>query len=136
LALIPVYIGQRNSYDSFDGEGKMSKDLFLKIISREIPAEIVFENEKILAFRDINPQAPVHILIIPKEFIETADDLLSEHEGIAGQLLLVATEIARKEGLSEKGYRLVMNCKEDGGQMVHHIHMHLLGGRQMQWPPG
>jgi histidine triad (HIT) family protein len=114
----------------------MSKDLFIKIINREIPADIVFENEKILAFRDINPQAPIHILIIPKEHIETTDDLRAEHEGIAGQMLLVATEIARKEGLSEKGYRLVMNCKEDGGQMVFHIHMHLLGGRPMLWPPG
>jgi histidine triad (HIT) family protein len=114
----------------------MSKDLFQKIISREIPADIVYETPEILAFRDINPQAPVHILIIPKEHIETTDDLVPSHENLAGKLLLAATEIARSEGISEKGYRLVMNCKEDGGQMVYHIHMHLLGGRQMHWPPG
>ena len=114
----------------------MSKDLFLKIIRREIPADIVFETEDILAFRDINPQAPVHVLVIPKVHIETTDDLEEAHERIAGKLLLAATEIARREGLSEKGYRLVMNCKDDGGQMVQHIHMHLLGGRPMLWPPG
>lgn len=114
----------------------MSKDLFLKIIRREIPADIVYETPEILAFRDINPQAPVHILIIPKEHIETTDDLTASHEKMAGKLLLAATEIARSEGLSENGYRLVMNCKEDGGQMVFHIHMHLLGGRRMHWPPG
>lgn len=114
----------------------MSKDLFLKIISREIPADIVYETPEILAFRDINPQAPVHILIIPKEHIETTDDLTVSHEKVAGKLLIAATEIARNEGISEKGYRLVLNCKEHGGQMVFHIHMHLLGGRQMHWPPG
>jgi histidine triad (HIT) family protein len=114
----------------------MSKDLFLKIIRREIPADIVYETNEILAFRDINPQAPVHILIIPKEHIETTDDLTTAHEAVAGKLLIAATEIARHEGISEKGYRLVMNCKTDGGQMVFHIHMHLLGGRQMHWPPG
>jgi histidine triad (HIT) family protein len=114
----------------------MSKDLFLKIINREIPADIVYETREILAFRDINPQAPVHILIIPKEHIETTDDLTVAHENVLGKLLLAATEIARNEGISEKGYRLVINCKEDGGQLVYHIHIHLLGGRQMHWPPG
>lgn len=114
----------------------MSKDLFLKIIDREIPADIVYETPEILAFRDINPQAPVHILVIPKEHIETTDDLTTAHEKVAGRLLLAAIEVARNEGISEKGYRLVMNCREDGGQTVSHIHMHLLGGRQMHWPPG
>lgn len=114
----------------------MPKDLFLRIINREIPADIVYETEEVLAFRDINPQAPVHILVIPKKLIETADDLTEEHESIAGKLMVAAAHIAREEGLAEKGYRLVMNCKEHGGQMVFHIHLHLLGGRQMQWPPG
>jgi histidine triad (HIT) family protein len=114
----------------------MSKDLFLKIISRQIPADIVYETDDVLAFRDINPQAPVHILVIPKQHIATTDDLTSGHEEIAGKMMLAAAEIARREGLSEKGYRLVMNCKEHGGQMVYHIHMHLMGGRQLGWPPG
>lgn len=114
----------------------MVKDLFLKIISREIPADIVYETEEILGFRDINPQAPVHIIVIPKVHIETTDDLTSAHEKIVGKLLLAATEIARHEGIAETGYRLVMNCKNHGGQTVFHIHLHLLGGRQMHWPPG
>jgi histidine triad (HIT) family protein len=114
----------------------MSKDLFLKIISREIPAEIVFETDDVLAFRDINPQAPTHILIIPKIHIETTDDLTEVHESIAGKMVIAAVQIARMQGLSENGYRLVFNCKEHGGQMVFHIHLHLLGGRQMHWPPG
>lgn len=114
----------------------MAKDLFSKIIKREIPADIVYETAEILGFRDINPQAPVHIVVIPKQHIETTDDLTEAHENVAGKLLLAATEIARLEGIAETGYRLVMNCKEHGGQTVFHIHMHLLGGRQMHWPPG
>jgi len=114
----------------------MSDDLFLKIINREIPADIVYETDEVLAFRDINPQAPVHILIIPKEHIKTLDDIDSSHAELMGKLFLAATEIARKEGLSKDGYRMVMNCKQAGGQMVFHIHLHLLGGRQMHWPPG
>jgi histidine triad (HIT) family protein len=114
----------------------MVKDLFLKIINRELPADIVYETAEILGFRDINPQAPVHIIVIPKEHIATTNDLTAVHERIVGKLLLAATEIARLEGIAETGYRLVMNCKEHGGQTVFHIHMHLLGGRQMHWPPG
>ena len=114
----------------------MSDELFLKIINREIPAEIVFETDEVLAFRDINPQAPVHVLIIPKERIATTNDLAPEHAELVGKLILTAVEIAREEGLSEDGYRLVMNCNKSGGQMVFHIHLHLLGGRQMTWPPG
>ncbi len=114
----------------------MSDELFLKIINREIPAEIVYETDELLAFRDINPQAPVHILIIPKQRIPTIDDLQPEHAELVGKLILAAAEIAREEGLSEDGYRLVMNCRAAGGQMVFHIHLHLLGGRQMTWPPG
>jgi histidine triad (HIT) family protein len=114
----------------------MTDDLFLKIIKREIPAEIVYETDEILAFRDINPQAPVHILIIPKERIATLNDLEPGHAEMVGKLVLAATDIAREEGLSDDGYRVVINCNSGGGQMVFHIHLHLLGGRQMTWPPG
>lgn len=114
----------------------MADDLFLKIINREIPADIVFETDEILAFRDINPQAPVHILIIPKEHIETINDLEAGHADMVGRLFLAAAEIAAKEKIAENGYRVVMNCNQLGGQAVYHIHLHLLGGRQMEWPPG
>lgn len=114
----------------------MSDDLFLKIINREIPADIVYETDEILAFRDINAQAPVHILIIPKEHIRTINDIKPEHAEVTGKLLLVAAELAEREGLAEDGYRVVMNCNRAGGQAVYHIHLHLLGGRQMGWPPG
>lgn len=114
----------------------MSDSVFLKIIKREIPAEIVYETESVLAFRDINRQAPVHILIIPKQHISTLDDVLPSQTNLLGQLLLAATEIARAEGISDEGYRVVMNCGHAGGQSVYHIHLHLLGGRQMHWPPG
>jgi histidine triad (HIT) family protein len=114
----------------------MSDELFLKIINREIPAKIVYETDEILAFRDVNPQAPIHVLIIPKEHIRTLNDLQSEHAEMAGKLFLVAAEIAKNEGIEEEGYRVVMNCNRAGGQAVYHIHLHLLGGRQMSWPPG
>jgi histidine triad (HIT) family protein len=114
----------------------MADDLFLKIIEREIPADIVYETDELLAFRDISPQAPTHILIIPKEHIPTVNDLADQHAELVGKMFLAAAELARKEGFSEDGYRLVMNCGSKGGQAVYHIHLHLLGGRQMDWPPG
>ncbi|NIN58769.1 MAG: HIT domain-containing protein [Xanthomonadales bacterium] len=114
----------------------MSEDLFLKIIRREVPADIVYETDEVLAFRDINPQAPVHVLIIPKVHIRTIDDLESEHAELVGKLFLAARDIAGAEGLSDVGYRVVMNCNEGGGQAVFHIHLHLLGGRPFSWPPG
>ena len=114
----------------------MSDELFLKIISREIPADIVYETDEILAFRDINPQAPVHILIIPKKKIATINDLEARHAELVGKLILTAADIARDQGLAEDGYRVVMNCNQAGGQAVYHIHLHLLAGRQMTWPPG
>jgi len=114
----------------------MSDDLFLKIINREIPADIIYETDRILAFRDINPQAPVHVLIIPKEHIRTMDDVQPSQADLVGEMFMAAIEIARSEGICEDGYRVVMNCKQAGGQMVYHIHLHLLGGRQMGWPPG
>jgi len=114
----------------------MSDDLFLKIINREIPADIIYETDDVLAFRDINPQAPTHILIIPKVHIKTINDLESGHAEMVGKLFLTAAELARSEGIADEGYRVVMNCNEAGGQAVYHIHLHLLGGRQMGWPPG
>jgi histidine triad (HIT) family protein len=117
-------------------EFSMSDDLFLKIIKREIPADIVYETEDVLAFRDINPQAPTHLLIIPKEHIRTMNDIGPGHKELIGKLFLVAAELAGREGISEDGYRVVMNCNNAGGQAVYHIHLHLLGGRQMGWPPG
>jgi histidine triad (HIT) family protein len=121
---------------SFNQEISMADDLFLKIINREIPAEIIYETDDILAFRDINPQAPVHVLIIPKEHIPTMNDLEPQHAEVVGKMFMVAAELAALEGISDDGYRVVMNCNEAGGQAVYHIHLHLLGGRQMVWPPG
>ena len=114
----------------------MSDCLFCKIIEREIPGDIVYENEHVLAFNDINPVAPVHILIIPKEHISTLNDLEENHTQTMGELFLAAKVIASKEGLSDSGYRTVFNCNEDAQQTVFHIHLHLLGGRKMTWPPG
>ena len=114
----------------------MLKDnIFLKIINRQIPSDIVYEDEQCLAFRDINPQAPVHVLIIPKKVIPTHADLKEEDKTIMGHLHLVAARLAEKLGIQE-GYRVVINCKEPAGQTVPHIHLHLLGGRAMRWPPG
>lgn len=111
--------------------------IFTKIINREIPADIVYETDNILAFRDINPQAPVHVLIIPKIEIPSIREINgSEHAVLLGEMYDAANEIAKKEGISERGFRLVFNCGENAGQEVYHIHMHLLGGRKLQWPPG
>lgn len=107
--------------------------LFSKIIAREIPAEIVHETDRALAFRDINPQAPVHVLIVPKEPIAKLSDLGDEHESLAGHLLVVAAEVARREGLDD-GYRLIVNCDRHGCQTVFHLHVHLVGGKQLAWP--
>ena len=114
----------------------MSDDLFLKIIRREIPADIVLETDDVLAFRDVNPQAPVHVLIIPKTHIRTINDIEAAHTDLVGKLFLAAKEVALAEGLAEEGYRVVMNCNEGAGQTVFHIHLHLLGGRPLMWPPG
>ena len=114
----------------------MSEDLFLKIISREIPADIVYENDEVLAFRDINPQAPLHVLIIPKVHIRTINDMVPQNAELFGKLFLAAQEIAAENGIAEDGYRVVMNCNAAAGQTVFHVHLHLLGGRQLSWPPG
>jgi histidine triad (HIT) family protein len=99
-----------------------------------INPDIVFEDENVLAFRDINPQAPVHILIIPKQHVATLNEL--QHSELAGQLMLSAAHVAKQQGLAEDGYRVNINCNKKGGQDVYHLHLHLLGGRQMTWPPG
>jgi histidine triad (HIT) family protein len=114
----------------------MSEDLFEKIVAREIPADIVWENDELLAFRDIEPQAPVHVLIIPKRKIRTLNDLEPDDAGLVGRMVLAAADIAKSEGIADDGYRLNLNCNAAGGQSVWHIHLHLLGGRQMKWPPG
>ena len=114
----------------------MSDDLFLKIVSREIPADIIFENDDVLAFRDLNPQAPLHVLIIPKNRIPTINDMQPQDAEIFGKLFLAAREIAAEHGVAEDGYRVVMNCNAHGGQSVFHVHLHLLGGRIFKWPPG
>lgn len=113
----------------------MTETLFSKIIDREIPADIVYEDDLCLAFRDINPQAPVHILVIPKKPIARIADATEEDQSMLGHLLLRARQIASDEGLDD-GYRLVVNNGEEAGQTVFHLHIHILGGRRMNWPPG
>ena len=110
--------------------------IFSKIIQKEIPAKIVYEDADVLAFEDISPQAPVHILIIPKKEIPTLNHLQEEDAALMGKLFLAAQKIAKEQGFAEKGYRTVFNCNEDGGQTVDHIHLHLLAGRSLTWPPG
>lgn len=114
----------------------MGDCLFCKIIEKTIPAKIVYEDEQTLAFEDINPQAPVHILVIPKKHIPTILDLEEEDDKRLGHVFKVANKIARDKGIAERGFRLVTNCNPESGQTVYHIHFHLLGGRPMHWPPG
>ena len=114
----------------------MDNCLFCNIVAGKIPADIVYEDDGIIAFRDINPQAPVHILIIPKLHISTLNDLKQEHAELIGELILSAKDIAKKEGISDAGYRTGFNCNKAAGQTVYHIHLHLLGGRNFSWPPG
>jgi histidine triad (HIT) family protein len=115
----------------------MSEDcIFCKMASGEIQPDIVHETDNVLAFRDQNPQAPTHIVLIPRSHIATLNDLQAADQDLIGEIVLAATEVARKEGIAERGYRLVANCHADGGQTVFHIHFHLVGGRSMDWPPG
>ena len=114
----------------------MSETIFSKIVRREIPADIVYENDDVLGFRDLNPQAPVHVLFIPKQPLATLNVATPEHAPLLGKLLLAAADYARQEGFAEQGYRAVVNCNEDGGQTVFHLHVHLLAGRRLHWPPG
>ena len=110
--------------------------LFCKIARGEIPAKIVYQDEKLTAFRDVAPQAPVHILIIPVQHFSTIKELTPQDRTLVGDMVLLANRLAKEEGLSDNGYRLVVNCGPQGGQTAYHVHMHLLGGRDMGWPPG
>jgi histidine triad (HIT) family protein len=110
--------------------------IFCKIAAREIPAEILHESDTVVAFRDSNPKAPVHILLIPKEHIVSADEIERRHGGVLADLVQAATHLANAEGIAQSGWRLVTNVGPDAGQSVFHLHFHLLGGREMAWPPG
>ena len=110
--------------------------LFCKIIAGEIPSAKVYEDDMVYAFRDISPEAPVHVLIVPKVHITSANDLNDENAAVVGHIFAVAAKIATAEGIADGGYRIVNNCGEDGGQTVKHLHFHMLGGRSLSWPPG
>ena len=114
----------------------MTETIFAKIIKGEIPAKVVYDDEQCMAFHDVSPQAPVHVLVIPKKPIESLEHATAEDKSVLGHLQMVAQQVARDLGINETGYRVVMNCGRDGGQSVHHIHYHVLGGRPLSWPPG
>jgi len=123
-------------YKTLSEETFMADCLFCKMIAGEITPDTVYEDDDVLAFRDINPQAPTHVLVVPKQHVATLNDLDDSNASLVGKMMLAAASIARQEGFAESGYRTVMNCNADGGQTVFHIHLHLLGGRRMHWPPG
>jgi histidine triad (HIT) family protein len=110
--------------------------LFCRIVAGEIPARKVFEDDEVVAFEDINPQAPMHVLVVPRAHVATLNDVTVEHEVLAGRLLRRGAAIARERGYAERGYRAVFNCNAEAGQTVFHIHLHVLGGRRLGWPPG
>ncbi len=114
----------------------MEDCIFCKIINREISASIVFEDERMIAFNDINPQSPIHVLLIPREHFASLKEIPDEKKDVLSHLLLKARQIAQEKGIAKKGYRIVLNTERDSGQEVFHIHFHLLGGRRMHWPPG
>lgn len=114
----------------------MTDCLFCRMAAGEIKPDTVYEDDEILAFRDINPQAPLHVQVIPRRHIATVNDLTGKDAGLIGRLVLIAKGIAAEEGVDEEGYRLVVNCNADAGQSVFHLHVHLLGGRRLGWPPG
>jgi histidine triad (HIT) family protein len=114
----------------------MATNIFARIMARQIPATIVYEDDRALAFRDVNPQAPTHILVVPKQEIARVSDATADDEPLLGHLLTVASRVARQEGIDETGYRLVINNGRDAGESVPHLHVHVLGGRAMSWPPG
>lgn len=113
----------------------MSETIFTKIINREIPADIIYEDDLVLAFNDINPQAPIHFLVIPKKPIATINDIAEEDREVVGHLHFIAAKIAEEKGFASNGFRVVMNCNPDGGQTVYHIHLHVLAGKPLGWPP-
>lgn len=110
--------------------------IFCEILERKRPAKIIYEDENCIAFEDINPQAPVHTLVIPRKHISTSLDIQEEENGLVGHLFQVANKIAKEKGIAERGFRLVLNCNPESGQTVFHVHLHILGGRFMHWPPG
>lgn len=110
--------------------------IFCKIASKQIPARIAFENDRVIAFHDLFPQAPTHMLVIPKAHYTTLNEVPPQEAALLGELVTTATQLARDNGFDEDGYRVVMNCNADGGQSVYHIHLHLLAGRKLNWPPG
>ncbi len=114
----------------------MEQCIFCRVVKKELPSTILYEDEETVAFKDINPQAPFHAVIVPKRHIERVSDLKDDQTTVAAKLIQVGNRLARKEGVAEKGYRLVINCNRDGGQTVYHLHLHLLGGRPFHWPPG
>ena len=114
----------------------MKECLFCRIINGELKAEIIFENTKIISFKDVNPQAPLHALIVPKSHIQTLNHITQDNVNLVGELIFAASKIAKDKGYSESGYRTIFNCNEMGGQTVYHIHLHLLAGRKLGWPPG
>lgn len=114
----------------------MTDCVFCKIIAGEIPGEIVHQDDDVVAFRDLNPQAPTHVLVVPRRHIATINDLQEGDAELVGRLYLAAAAVARQEGIDRRGYRTVMNCNAEAGQSVYHIHLHVLGGRVMGWPPG
>ena len=114
----------------------MDRTIFQKIIDRELDADIVFENDKIIAFNDVNPVAPIHILIVPKKLINSINSIENEDKELIGEMFLAAKEIAKKLKINDSGYRTVFNTNDDAGQTVYHIHLHLIGGRKLDWPPG
>jgi histidine triad (HIT) family protein len=122
--------------DSENRKNPMSECIFCKIAAKKIPARIIYEDDRSVAFEDVAPQAPVHTLIIPKKHVATVLDVTPEDHGLVGHLFKVAATVAKEKGIAEKGFRLVMNTNADGGQTVFHIHLHLFGGRAMHWPPG
>ena len=114
----------------------MTECLFCQIVNDKIPAEIIYDDDEVLAFRDISPQAPVHVLLIPKRHITNLNAIGEDDGPLLARLMRVSAKLARNEGIAESGYRIVTNCQEDAGQSVLHLHFHLLGGRRMTWPPG
>jgi histidine triad (HIT) family protein len=114
----------------------MSECLFCRLVKGDIPSDIIYENDDVIAFRDQNPQAPTHVLVIPRKHISTVNDLTAEDKNVVGEMLLAGKAVAAQDGIAEDGYRLILNCNEGAGQTVFHIHLHVLGGRVMNWPPG
>ncbi len=114
----------------------MSDCLFCKIVAKEIPSKVVFEDGETVAFEDVNPQAPVHLLVVPRRHVATLNDLAPADDALLGRLQRVAARLASERGIAERGFRTVMNCNREAGQSVFHLHLHLLGGRPMAWPPG